>query len=75
MIKIIKPGNPQPMLYQGTCKHCHGMIQAEKEDFVFEDRPCGTGYVKCPTANCPGQIDIETCLKINDSIIVREGKT
>ena len=54
MITITKPA--PPTVYVGRCIVCGCEIECHKEDIIYEDRPCGTSYVNCPTPHCTGVI-------------------
>ena len=55
-IKVTRPGDVQCILWQGRCPHCGCEIECLKEDIIFPDHPCATGYVQCPTEHCNGHI-------------------
>lgn len=62
-IEVIKKGDLKATVYVGTCPTCGAVLEALHEDFVFEDRPCGMGLIKCPTLKCNGKVVIDNCKK------------
>jgi hypothetical protein len=58
MIKIIKAGKPQPVVYSGTCKTCGCEIECHKEDTRMLATPLGERGVHCLTPYCDSTIRV-----------------
>ncbi len=56
MIKIIREGKKQITLRRGSCHKCGCIIECDEKDIIYEDRPCGGAYVKCPMPGCDASI-------------------
>lgn len=50
MIVVTRPGlDPKKQPHTFECLNCGCIAECFGEDIIYEDRPCSSGYIECPT--------------------------